>query len=214
AVGDWVELLDDDITLAQQAWPLRQVIAINMHSGSVSLSEPISSSKVPLPDPNRHALLRRWDQRSAARSGSLQNPEAMSGEGVLTLLEGQWIELEDGVQIRFESGGLYANGDYWTLPARVADNGVLDWPQEMGADGELTAAAVAASGNHHYGLLGLTSSDGYNECCCRFPSICGLMRDSQAGPAKKMELSIAAASTTAKVKAKAQPKPKPKAEPK
>lgn len=207
AVGDWVELLDDDITLAQRAWPLCQVAAIDTQAGSVSLSVPKSGAKPSLPDPGRHALLRRWDQHEPARAGNLQNRDAWSPDGVLPLTEGAWIELEDGVQIRFEPGGLYANGDYWTIPARVAGNGVLDWPLETGADGKPAAAAVAAGGQHHQAVLGLTNSDGYNECCCRFPSLCALMHDGQSGATKKIGGPVLAA-PTAKAKAKASPKPK------
>lgn len=210
-VGDWIELLDDDITLAQRAWPLLQVAAIDAQAGSVSLSVPKSGAKPSLPDPDRHALLRRWDQRAPDRTGNLQNRDAWSPEGVLPLTEGAWIDLEDGVQIRFEPGGLYANGDYWTIPARVAGNGVLDWPLETGADSKPVAAAVAAGGMHHQAMLGLTNSDGFHECCCRFPSLCALMRDGQPGATKKIAQPVLVVST-AKAKAKARPKLKPKPE--
>ena len=54
-----------------------------------------------------------------------------------TFVEGDWIELEDGVQILFQPGGtpdpFYLSGDYWLIPARVA-TGDVEWPQQTVPD--------------------------------------------------------------------------------
>jgi hypothetical protein len=34
------------------------------------------------------------------------------------------IDLEDGIQIQFLTGGKYPTGDYWLIPARVATGDV------------------------------------------------------------------------------------------
>ncbi|SFS14319.1 hypothetical protein SAMN05216570_3062 [Dyella sp. OK004] len=164
AVNDWVELVDDDYTLAQRASPLLQVIAIDIAQRLVTLAVPKNVTAYAVSnDPKKHPLLRRWDQS-----------QGLDAQGCVSLVEGEFIDLEDGVQIRFEPGGIYATGDYWLIPARVAGNGTLDWPQA--ADG--SAAAVTSRGMHHQAVLGIFGAQGaYTECCCRFDSLCALMRN-------------------------------------
>jgi hypothetical protein len=164
AVNDWVELVDDDYTLAQRAAPLLQVMAIDTAQMMVTLTVPKNVTPYAVSNASaKHPLLRRWDQ-----SGSVD------AQGCVALVEGETFDLEDGVQITFLPGGIYANGDYWLIPARVAGNGTLDWPQA--ADG--TPAAVLSSGMHHQAVLGTSSGQGaYSECCCRFDSLCALIRN-------------------------------------
>jgi hypothetical protein len=175
AVSDWVELVDDDYTLAQRAAPLLQVMAIDVAQRVVTLNVPKNVTPYAVSnDPARHPLLRRWDQ-----SGSLD------AQGCVPLVEGQAFELEDGVQVTFQPGGIYANGDYWVIPARVAGDGMLDWPQAP--DG--TPAAVLSSGMHHQAVLGVFGAQGdYNECCCRFDSLCSLMRNTDARAVNNLDL--------------------------
>ena len=163
AVNDWVELVDDAYTLGQRAFPLLQVIAVDAANCSVTLQVPRNVTPwQPSADPRQHALLRRWDQG-----------DAVSTQGVLELTEGAPIALEDGIQITFAPGGLYATGDYWLIPARVASDGLLDWPVAMMADGGSGPASLPPRGLHHYAALGVTDDNGdYQECCCRFDSLC------------------------------------------
>ncbi len=158
AVGDWVELSDDAIALAQRAHPLLEVTGIDIANNTVSVRVPAASTHVPALDMNQHPLLRRWDQRVD-----------VGADGTLAVREdGDGVELEDGVTIAFEPGGLYATGDYWVIPARVAGNGSLDWPM----DGD-EPRAVMAKGLHHYAVLGgLDGNGGFEECCCRVTSLC------------------------------------------
>jgi hypothetical protein len=163
AVNDWVELVDDDYTLAQRAFPLLQVISIDVAQRMVTLAVPKNVTAYAISsDPKKHPLLRRWDQ-----SGSVD------AQGCVSLTEGGVIDLEDGIQISFEPGGIYATGDYWLIPARVADNGTVDWP--LAADG--TAAPMKSHGMHHQAVLGSFDAQGnYSECCCRFDSLCALIK--------------------------------------
>lgn len=171
AANDWVELVDDRYTLGQRAYPLLQVIAIDPANSSVTLNVPKNVTPwQPSSDPRKHPLLRRWDQ-----------VDAVSTQGVLALDEGGPIELEDGIQITFEPGGVYAAGEYWLIPARVAGNGQIDWPLATAADGTTSAAALPPRGQHHYAALGVTGDQaGYRECCCRFESLCALMQAADA----------------------------------
>lgn len=162
AVDDWVELVDDDYTLAQRAFPLLQVVAVDVANRMATLRVPkgitpyaVSASAA------KHPLLRRWDQGDGANA-----------QGVVPVAEGDAIALEDGVEVTFDAGGLYATGDYWIVPARVAGGGTLDWPQASGGP-----AMVRARGLHHYAVLGVAddNEDGYRECCCRFEPLCSLI---------------------------------------
>ncbi|MGB3460495.1 DUF6519 domain-containing protein [Rhodanobacter lindaniclasticus] len=166
AANDWVELVDDRCTLGQRAYPLLQVLAIDPANGNVTLNVPKNTTPWPLSDdPLQHPLLRRWDQR-----------ETVNAQGVLAVAEGDAIALENGIQITFEPGGVYATGDYWLIPARVAGDGQLDWPAVNGSP-----AALPPRGRHHYAALGVTDANGgYAECCCRFDSLCALLRASSA----------------------------------
>lgn len=196
AVNDWVELADDAYTLGQRAFPLLQVIALDVANCSVTLNVPKNVTPwQPSSDPRKHALLRRWDQ-----------VDAVNVQGVLALGEGAPVTLEDGIQIAFEPGGLYATGDYWLIPARVAGNGQLDWPSVTAADGTSGPAALPPRGLHHYAALGVTDDKGsYQECCCRFDSLCALLqagaKQQAGGPSAVLQpqASVAnAASATAK----------------
>ena len=188
AANDWVELVDDRYTLGQRAYPLLQVIAIDLASCSVTLNVPKNTTPWPLDDdPRRHPLLRRWDQH-----------DAVSAQGVLAVAEGAPIALEDGIQVSFEPGGLYATGDYWLIPSRVAGNGQLDWPMTGTAP-----AALPPRGLHHHAVLGVSGDNGgYDECCCRFDSLCQLLQSGQAQPAGKPAGSVAAPAVLKKARSK------------
>lgn len=158
AVGDRIELSDDAIALSQRANPLLEVTAIDTANKTVTVRVPTALVHTPWVDLNRHPLLRRWDQRTG-----------VGDDGTLAVREDDdGVELEDGVTIAFEPGGLYATGDYWVIPARVADNGSLDWPM----DGD-EPRAVMAKGQHHYAMLGgIDDNGGFEECCCRVTPLC------------------------------------------
>ena len=193
AANDWVELVDDRYTLGQRAYPLLQVLAVDAASCSVTLNVPKNTTPWPLDDdPRQHPLLRRWDQR-----------EAVNAQGVLAVAEGAPIALEDGIQVSFEPGGLYATGDYWLIPARVAGNGQLDWPSANG-----TPAALPPRGRHHYAARGVAGDGNYDECCCRFGTLCELI---QAGSSRQPGVNdrrAVFAPPVATAKATAKPAPK------
>ena len=165
-VNGWVELVDDDYTLAQRAYPLLQVIAVDLADGIVTLNVPKNVTPYqPASDPRKHPLLRRWDQSCA-----------LNGQGVVAVAEGAPIPLEDGIQVSFVAGGIYATGDYWLIPARVASNGLFDWPSVTATDGSAVPAALPPRGLHHYAPFGVSDDNGdFQGCCCRFDSLCTLL---------------------------------------
>ncbi len=114
-IGDWVEVGDDSAALLGTAPQLTRVADVDPTEGKVSL-DPAPKNAAG----GAHPFLRRWDQ-SAATAPNLKR-------GVVPLLIGQWIDLESGIQVRFDGAGNYLPGDYWLIPARMIPAAV-DWPQ-------------------------------------------------------------------------------------
>jgi hypothetical protein len=129
--GDWVEAIDDDYTLEGRPSDLLRVEKVFREEQKVLLSA--APHKVGQ-DLSRHPFLRRWDQPGTENAG-----------GALPVQEGDWLALEDGVQIRFGEGGDYRSGDYWLIPARTA-TGDVEWP----LDAEGRPVARSPHGTPHY----------------------------------------------------------------
>jgi Family of unknown function (DUF6519) len=100
------------------------------------------------PDSALHPYLRRWDQRDAP------NRKLVAGAvPVLAADLGQWLALEDGVEVKFEQPSANTAvdqraGDYWQIPARVATGSVL-WPQD-GSTPDPKPLLVPPHGPHHH----------------------------------------------------------------
>jgi len=118
AKGDWVELVDDDAAWSQRSGDLVQVTDVGQSPDRLRLSGAVSVN------PNRHAILRRWDGTGLAE-------------------EGRWIDLEAGIEISFGSGSL-RDCDYWLIPARPATGGI-EWPAD-----DNTARWLLPRGIHHH----------------------------------------------------------------
>ena len=132
--NDWVEVVDDEITLRRKVNPLLQVLEVDRHRMTVTLSdEPADKAG---DDPKRNPILRRW----------AAPPEFVK--------ENQWIELSDGVEVQFShvetpKGG-YRTGDYWLIPTRTATGDVL-WPGPV----ENPEALAPHGVDEHYAPLAL-----------------------------------------------------------
>ena len=142
ALHDRVELVDDDAELQGRAGQLFEYLS----DGDDALELVLAG--VPTgtlgQDAALHPVLRRWDHRPVA-----------AGANALAVTEGDWITLEDGVQVRFSGGGRYRPGDYWQVPARTVTADV-EWPRDE--DGEPVAAPPA--GVHDgWARLGLVTVD-------------------------------------------------------
>lgn len=120
AVHDRVELIDDSADLIGRAGTMLEYIADGDDELELVLAG-VPSGTIGQ-DPSRHPVLRRWDHK----------PD-VAGNHVLPIVEGTWIELEDGVQVRFEAGGVYRPGDYWQIPARTITADV-EWPRDDNGD--------------------------------------------------------------------------------
>jgi hypothetical protein len=167
AIGDWVELVNDDYALQNRAENLLRIEAIDRVERTVTL---IGDSNVTA-EQSKHPLLRRWDHQAGDKT---QDGLTLEG-GAVKVVEGtdtKWLNLEDGVQIQFETGGIYRTGDYWLIPARTA-TGKVEWPDAPGI-GDPVAAALPPHGIvHHYAPLAIISVAGgdvtlEHDCRCQF----------------------------------------------
>jgi len=109
AVGQWVEIVDDESELKGTPHPLLQIEKVNPATREITMQQ-----SVPALQSATHLKLRRWDQTGPAAT-----------TGGVKVVPG-WIDLEDGVQVLF-SEGQYHPGDYWLIPARTA-TGEIEWP--------------------------------------------------------------------------------------
>ncbi|MEO8136322.1 MAG: DUF6519 domain-containing protein, partial [Betaproteobacteria bacterium] len=142
AAHDRVELIDDDADAILRAGVLLEYLNDGDDELELVLDGVPTGSLAQ--DPSRHPVLRRWDHKPA-----------VAGANALSIVEGTWIDLEDGVQVRFEPGGTYRPGDYWQIPARTITADV-EWPRDD--DGDPIAQAPAGVVDA-YCRLGLVEVD-------------------------------------------------------
>jgi hypothetical protein len=163
AVGDWVELQDDESVLANISGSLLQVQSIDRTALQVVLSGATTAGIGT--DMTLHPLLRRWDHKAGdPATGGL----TIGKDGAVPIPLGQpavWVDLEDGVQVRFEEVAVatFRTSDYWFIPARVATGQVI-WPSETGTDaqGKPVVAPVAKPTDgveHHYVPLAIVTAN-------------------------------------------------------
>ena len=138
-VGDWIEIIDKDQELLGQPGDFFKIERVE--DGAIYVDT------TPTWDKNLFQKIRHWDQKSTG--------EMQLVNGAIQVTEGQWIDLEDGVQVCFEAGSTYRSGDYWQIPAR-AISGQIEWPK----DGEYPAWLLPRGIRHHYAPLALFTWDG------------------------------------------------------
>jgi hypothetical protein len=147
-VGDWVEVVDDATVLRAEAFPLLKVMKVDPVELTVTLSgaPPEDVGR----DLNKHPLVRRWDQQQGDKTrGGLQI--ANDGAALVVESDTDWLNLEDGIQIRFPPlTGTYFTGNYWLVPARTA-TGDIQWPKKNNVPRELEPLGI----QHHYAPLAI-----------------------------------------------------------
>ncbi len=157
----WVEVSNNALRLQGQPGTLIQIV--NVEGDELTFDPDSYSGGVDL---QKMTYVRRWDQQATGDINLTQ--------GAILVKEGDWITLEDGIQIWFVEGGTYQAGDYWLIPARVI-TGSLDLPMVDGPDGPESEIMPPQGVAHYYAPLGLVTSDGNNvrvepqpQCRCRF----------------------------------------------
>ncbi|MFG2967183.1 DUF6519 domain-containing protein [Streptomyces sp. NPDC048288] len=121
-VGDRVEFTDTACSSRLEALPLLRVEELDLPGRRVRLSAEPAPGVGRLPDLN--PFLRRWDHHEGPRR---KGRTAALKAGAVPVTEGEWLPLEDGVEVCFAEGGAYRTGDHWLIPARTATGGV-EWP--------------------------------------------------------------------------------------
>ncbi|GAA3817998.1 DUF6519 domain-containing protein [Streptomyces chiangmaiensis] len=123
-VGDHVEFTDTAYASRLEALPLLRVEELDLPGRRVRLSAEPAPGVGRLP--HLHPFLRRWDHHEGPRRKG--RTTALKG-GAVPVTEGEWLPLEDGVEVYFAQGGSYRTGDHWLIPARTAIGGV-EWPAD------------------------------------------------------------------------------------
>lgn len=146
-VGDWVEIINEEIILRGDVPPLVQVESIEPIDMTIRIKVPAGLKTQTLPfkkKEDKTLLLRRWDHKGDAKK-----------DGAVALLESDknWVILENGVQIQFQDGANYRTGDYWLIPARTS-TGDIEWPEDQ--DGNPLSQAPHGV-THHYAPLAVFS---------------------------------------------------------
>jgi hypothetical protein len=147
-VNDWVEIVDDGITLQNKADNLFQVAEVEPIDMLVTLKVPEGVTLRTYDETSTlHPYLRRWDHKGDAKAG---------GAIVVTESDTNWIALEDNIQIQFPGpkDTRYSTGDYWLIPARTA-TGDIEWPKDAKA---LPVALPPQGIEHHYAPLAIWTS--------------------------------------------------------
>jgi hypothetical protein len=168
--GDWVEMMDDAITLHGVAENLMKVSYVDHVDRYVTLEGLPGEGGL---NPDYHPLLRRWDHSANKPNTTLGYP-SLADDGALKLVEDDWLLLEDGIQIYFEpepknNAQVYRTGDYWLIPARTA-TGDVEWPGPAKDPDSVSPLGI----EHHYAPLALiiTVDDDPEDCRCRLRTLC------------------------------------------
>jgi hypothetical protein len=166
AEGGWLEITDDNFDLAGKPGVLVKIAKVG--SGVLSVDPQTAQDTIAWSQQRPNPRVRHWNQAQRGkielRNGAIVFKETpANADG--------WIDLEDGVQVRFKAGGEYRSGDYWLFPARVA-TGKLEWPT-VTKNGEEVAKLLWPMGiKHHYAPLGFMNWEGqkwyFKSCRCDF----------------------------------------------
>ncbi len=156
--GDWVELFDDTSVLTGIPGTLVRLLTASgtqLKVDAATATGPLDLASYP-----RNPRVRRWDS-----------------PGAVPATTDDWIELENGVQVRFREGGTFRRHDYWLVPARSTTADV-DWPQDSsGRALDQPPAGV----RHSAGRLAVISVSGptmsVTDCRDEFPALTALTAD-------------------------------------
>lgn len=152
APGQWVELIDDARELRAEPGTLVRLAAVDGLRLTLDLPS-ANGEPTTLAAFGSHPRVRRWD-----------------GSGTLLPTNDQWLDLEDGVQVRLGAGS-YRTGDHWLIPARVA-TADIDWPRPGGVPQERPPQGI----EHRHARLAVMHFDGtawtrIDDCRRLFPPL-------------------------------------------
>lgn len=157
--GCWAELVDNRHELA--GLPGTLVRVVRAEGDMVEVEPATATGSLDPADFPDNPRVRRWDTEGALLV------DVGPGDG--------YLELEDGVQVRFAAGATWRTGDHWMIPARTA-TGDVEWPEDTAGD----PAALPPDGIvHDHARLAVATLDGgawtvEEDCRPRFPSLTAL----------------------------------------
>src|SRR6185436_6774954 len=111
--ADWVEVTDDVLELAGLPGKMAKVVDFDEANQILVLDRDDVSVGFDASNPGRHTRIRRWDQKKNVNVNGL------------VVTTGDWIALEDGIEVLVTSaGGDLKTGDAWSFAARAVDGSV------------------------------------------------------------------------------------------
>jgi hypothetical protein len=135
--GDWVELFDDRCVLEGLPGTLVKLAHVAGQTLTLAGGQLVDRALF-----SGHPKVRGWNTPDDAGTLLVENPTASDG----------WIELEDGVHVKF-GAGTYPGGNYWSIPARTAGGKLIGPYASEEAQPPLGIL-------HHYAQLALVEFDG------------------------------------------------------
>lgn len=155
-VDQWAEIVNEEAVLKGSSGELVKITAVDETTREITLQQ--TPGIVMEEGADLNLKLRRWDQQSEA--------------GVLSL-SGEWINLENGVQVQFSEGD-YRSGDYWLAPARQATANI-EWDHSQHPDGYQAPRGI----KRRYCKLALLKAEGgdivsLEDCRAVFPALTNL----------------------------------------
>jgi hypothetical protein len=145
SMGRWLEISVDDHDLDDRPGRLAKVDTIVENKIELEAQAGLAAELSAMYDVDQHPRVRRWDS-----------------DGALDLEAGNWIDVDNGIQIRFAAGASWRPGDFWIVPARTAvlpgtGDRHIEWPVDALGD----PVPVRAHGKHHqYARLAIADFDG------------------------------------------------------
>jgi len=171
--GQWIELSDERSDLHGEPGILVKLLDVD---GDLLTFNPVTASG------NIEAFftaainpkVRRWDMTD----GAIFVPAPVADP------DGGYIELEDGVEVRFELDpdaatpdvATYHVGDFWLIPARTITGDIL-WPRQQSGGTIIPLAQRPAGIRHHFTCLAsffLPGFTNYRDCRKKFPPLTDL----------------------------------------
>lgn len=159
SVGDIVELLDEGAVLMGAPGALVRVTGVDPDELTVSF-EP-DNAQTPIVG-SRITALRRWDHGRRKATGNTANDgrPLIANDLALTIAEGKWLTIEDGISVFFDAAAMperheYRTGDYWLIPARTAIGDIL-WPRTADVQ-RLPLSQPPRGVEHHYAPLAIVT---------------------------------------------------------
>lgn len=117
---DWVEILGDETEILGEPGTLARVEEIDETDLILTLTADVSGHRE-----ESNPVVRRWDMSEGDQEGS-PTFAGISTEG--SSEDGGWIQIENGIEVRFKAGDHYQTGDYWMVAAR--NTGEIEWPHD------------------------------------------------------------------------------------